>query len=97
MTASDAATPAIQHRPEASRFEAAYDEGMAVCAYRRQGDLLLINHTEVPPRLEGRGIAAALVKATLSWARAEGLRVRPLCSYVAAYMRRHPETQDLLA
>jgi predicted GNAT family acetyltransferase len=59
--------------------------------------VLLLTHTEVPPALEGRGIAAALVKAALDWARAEGLRVRPLCSYVVAYMRRHPETQDLLA
>ena len=32
----------------------------------------------------------------LAWARQEGLRVRPTCSYVAAYMQRHPETQDLL-
>jgi predicted GNAT family acetyltransferase len=71
--------------------------GPALCVYRRQGDVLLLTHTEVPPALEGRGIAAALVKAALDWARAEGLRVRPLCSYVVTYMRRHPETQDLLA
>ena len=51
----------------------------------------------MPPAFEGRGVAAALVHATLAWARAEGLRVRPMCSYVTAYMRRHPETQDLLA
>ncbi|MCA0241989.1 MAG: N-acetyltransferase [Proteobacteria bacterium] len=95
MTASTAA-PSIVHRPEASRFEAAYPEGLAVCAYRRQGELLLFTHTEVPVALEGRGIAAALVKAALDGARAEGLRVRPLCSYVATYMRRHPETQDLM-
>ncbi|MFT3818479.1 MAG: GNAT family N-acetyltransferase [Rubrivivax sp.] len=95
MNAS-AAAPRIVHRPEASRFEAAYPEGLAVCAYRRQGDVLLFTHTEVPPALEGRGIAAALVQAALDWARAEGLRVRPLCSYVAAYVRRHPQTQDLL-
>ena len=85
----------IVHRPEASRFEALFDGGIAVCAYRRDGPLLLLTHTEVPPAGEGRGIAAALVRATLDWARAEGLRVRPLCSYVAAYMRRHPETQEL--
>lgn len=88
--------PVVSHRPEASRFECDVPGGPALCVYRRQGDLLLLTHTEVPPALEGRGIAAALVKATLDWARAEGLRVRPLCSYVAAYMRRHPETQDLL-
>ncbi|MCU0967610.1 MAG: N-acetyltransferase [Rubrivivax sp.] len=89
--------PAVVHRPEASRFEAELAGALAVCAYRRQGDTLLMTHTEVPPAFEGRGIAAALVCAALDWARAEGLRVRPLCSYVAVYMRRHPETRDLLA
>lgn len=87
----------IVHRPEASRFEAVLPGGVALCAYRREGQVLLMTHTEVPPALEGRGIAAALVQAALAWARAEGLQVRPLCSYVVAYMRRHPETQDLLA
>ena len=93
----DAAPLSIVHRAEASRFEAALDGGVALCVYRRDGDVLLLTHTEVPFALEGRGIAAALVRATLDWARAEGLRVRPLCSYVGAYMRRHPDTQDLLA
>ena len=91
------AGPVVTHRPEASRFEAEVPGGPALCVYRRQGDVLLLTHTEVPPALEGRGIAAALVRASLDWARAEGLRVRPLCSYVAAYMRRHPESHDLLA
>lgn len=86
----------IVHRPEQGCFEAALPQGLAVCAYRRQGELLLLTHTEVPVAAEGRGVAAALVRATLDWARGQGLRVRPVCSYVAAYMRRHPETQDLL-
>ena len=34
--------------------------------------------------------------AALAHARAQGLRVRPVCSYVQVYMRRHPDTQDLL-
>ena len=93
---ADPAALSIVHRPERSRFEAELDEGLAVCAYRRDGPVLLLTHTEVPMELEGRGIAAALVRAALDWARAEGLRVRPLRSYVGAYMRRHPETQDLL-
>lgn len=85
------------HNQAASRFEATVDGHLAVCQYQRQGELLLLTHTEVPAALEGRGIAAALVAANLAWARAQGLCVRPLCSYVAAYMRRHPETQDLRA
>jgi uncharacterized protein len=45
--------------------------------------------------LEGRGIAAQLVQAALQWARSEGLKVDPVCSYVDVYMRRHSEWQDL--
>ena len=86
----------VRHNLEASRFEALVDGQWCVCVYHRTGASLLMTHTEVPRALEGRGIAAALVQAALDWARAEGLKVRPLCSYVASYMRRHAETQDLI-
>lgn len=86
----------VTHNPAASRFEAQVDGRLAVCAYRLQDGVLLMTHTEVPVAAQGQGHAAALVRATLDWARAEGLRVRPLCSYVGTYMRRHPETRDLL-
>jgi predicted GNAT family acetyltransferase len=88
--------PVVVHRPEMQAFVTTAAATTAVCAYRRQGDTLVLHHTEVPPALQGQGIAAVLVKAALDWARAERLQVRPVCSYVAAYMRRHPETLDLL-
>lgn len=96
--------PVVVHRPEMQAFVAtavansgeAGAATTAVCAYRRQGDTLVLHHTEVPPALQGQGIAAVLVHAALDWARAERLQVRPVCSYVAAYMRRHPDTLDLL-
>lgn len=91
------AATGVTHNPGASRFEARIAGGLGVCAYRLQDGVLLLTHTEVPPQAQGQGHAAALVKATLDWAREQGHRVRPLCSYVAAYMRRHPETQDLIA
>ncbi len=87
----------ITHRPEAHCFEADVQGQRAVCAYQRHGDVLDLHHTAVPPASQGQGHAAALVQAALDWARAQGLKVRPTCSYVAVYMRRHPETQDLLA
>jgi predicted GNAT family acetyltransferase len=86
----------IHHDSSAMRFHAAVDGGDAECVYRLAGSLMNIVHTEVPPQAEGQGIAAALVSAALAHARAQGWRVRPSCSYVASYMRRHPETQDLL-
>jgi predicted GNAT family acetyltransferase len=86
----------VVHAVAASRFETRPGGHLAVCSYRRQGPLLVLDHTEVPRELQGQGVAAALVKAALDWAREQGLQVRPVCSYVAAYMQRHPDTQDLL-
>jgi hypothetical protein len=87
----------VRHDPVAERFEIEFEGELAFVAYRREEATVLFTHTEVPSRAQGRGLAALLVRVALDWARSEGLRVRPLCSYVAAYMRRHPETQDLLA
>ncbi len=87
----------VEHRPERGRFQARVDGHLCVADYRLDGGRMQMTHTEVHPALEGRGIAAALARAALDHARAHGLTVVPLCSYVRAYMRRHPDTQDLLA
>jgi predicted GNAT family acetyltransferase len=79
------------------RFEAVVDGHTCVADYLRRGTQAIFHHTEVAPALQGRGIAAQLVAAGLAWARAEGLQVVPSCSYVQAYLRRHPADQDLLA
>jgi predicted GNAT family acetyltransferase len=86
----------VLHDASAMRFHASVDGGEAECAYRLAGSLMNIVHTEVPPQAEGQGVAAALVRAALAHARAQGWRVRPSCSYVRSYMRRHADTQDLL-
>jgi predicted GNAT family acetyltransferase len=64
---------------------------------RTAPETIAIDHTEVPPAFRGRGIAELLVRRAIADARAEGLRILPLCSYVAAQFRRHPEWSDLLA
>jgi predicted GNAT family acetyltransferase len=87
----------IEHRPEQSRFQAVVQGRLCVAGYRLTPGVMHMTHTEVPTELEGRGIAAALVAAALVHAKANGLKVEPLCSYVRAYMRRHPETLTLLA
>jgi uncharacterized protein len=85
----------VIHNRGASRFEARIDGELCVADYHLQPGVMVMPHTAVAPRLQGRGIAATLVQHALEWARAEGLKVNPRCSYVAAYMRRHPETGDL--
>lgn len=81
----------VSHNPTASRFEARVDGLLSVAEYSLQGAVMRMEHTGVPAALRGRGIAAALVQAALAHAAAAGLRVEPRCSYVAAYLRRHPD------
>lgn len=86
----------IRHDAAAARFVATVEGRECVVLYRQDGDVMRIHHTEVPPALEGRGIAAKLVRAALAHAESNGLSVEPRCGYVRAYMRRHPDTQRLL-
>ena len=87
----------ITDNPAHQRFEVSLDDRTAFASYRRDGNVLLVYHTEVPREFEGRGIGSALVKGVLDIAREQGLKVKPFCSFVAAYMQRHPETADLRA
>jgi predicted GNAT family acetyltransferase len=86
----------VRHDVAASRFEATVDGLHCRADYRMADGVMRIVHTEVPEALEGRGIAAQLVRAALAHAEANGLRVEPACGYVRAYMRRHADTQRLL-
>jgi len=88
---------AVHHNPEAQRFEARIAGRISVADYQMVGRTMWLTHTAVPPAQRGMGIAQALVAAALAHARSEGLRVRPACSYVRAYLRRHPEQADLVA
>lgn len=88
---------AIRDNAALSRFELDLEGGVALAYYRRAGDVLTIYHTEVPRQLRDRGIGSRLVQETLEAMRAGGLKVRPGCSFVRAYMSRHPEFQDLHA
>ncbi len=90
-------TRAVHHDEARHRFEWTEEGHLCVLDYVLSGDVAAFTHTGVPRPVEGRGIAADLVHTGLETARARGWRVRPLCSYVDAYMRRHPEYQDLRA
>jgi predicted GNAT family acetyltransferase len=70
----------------------------AEMTYRKPSDgTITIDHTGVPREYEGRGIAAKLVNKAIADAREQGFKITPVCSYVVAQFRRHPEWADLLA
>ncbi len=86
----------IRHNEEESRFETTVDGTTAFAAYDLEGEnRIVFTHTIVPQALSGRGIANQLVKHGLEHAREKKLTVVPQCSFVAAYLQRHPEYQEL--
>jgi uncharacterized protein len=91
------ATTQVRHDSSHQRFSAAVDGHEAELAYEQRGEVLCLTHTAVPEEIGGRGVAGDLVRTALEYARTEGLKVEPACSYAAAYMERHPQYADLLA
>lgn len=79
------------------RAHIAGSDAVGRLTYVRRGDVMVVDHTVVPRAIGGRGIAAELVKAFVADARANAWKVRPVCSYVAAMFKRHPEWADLQA
>jgi predicted GNAT family acetyltransferase len=69
----------------------------AELTYGRRDGRIVADHTYVPPSFRGHGIAERLVNALIADVRAGGGKVLPLCSYVAAQFRRHPDWSDLKA
>ncbi len=80
-----------------SRYEYEVEGRTAYIDYRRANGVVSLTHAAVPPELEGRGIGSAMVRGTLDLIRERGEKVIPACSFVAAFIRKHADYQDLLA
>ncbi len=77
------------------RFELRLPEGVAYVEYlQNQQGIIYLTHTEVPQSLEGNGVGSALVKKVLDRVRAMGVKMAPLCPFVAAYLKRNPEVAE---
>jgi uncharacterized protein len=87
----------VTNNEQAHRFEATVDGLRSLITYRRFPDRIVFEHTEVPEPLRGKGLAAKLTRTALDFARANHLRVVPLCPYVASFIRKHIEYQDLVS
>jgi predicted GNAT family acetyltransferase len=86
----------IRDNPAAGRYEIALDDRLiGVADYLSRGEVRVLHHTETFPGYGGRGFANRLVEFAMSDAAARGLRVDPVCSFVAEYLRRHPQFEHL--
>lgn len=93
----DSSRPEITHNASSQRFESKVDGLLCRSDYRMHGNTMMLVHTEVPPQLEGRGIASALVRAAFDHAKQNGMDVLPVCSYARTWVQRHPEFNSLVA
>lgn len=65
--------------------------------YRKSSkDVVIIDHTEVDPSMEGKGVGKKLLEHVVSYLRENHLKVIPTCTYANATFKKHPEWQDLL-
>jgi uncharacterized protein len=82
---------------DALQYEVTVDgEPAGVIRYIRDGETITMVHTEIEPKFEHHGVGAELVKRALEDVRAKGEKVRPLCPFVVAYLRRHPDYDDIV-
>jgi predicted GNAT family acetyltransferase len=90
-------TEIVRDNAALKRFELETDGHTAYLYYRLEPGVITLVHTEVPQELGGRGVGSTLVRGALEAIRAKGLRVVVKCPFVAAYMGKHPEFNDLVA
>ena len=85
----------VTHNPAENRFETYIDDKLSKLDYIQDGKNFVITHVGVHPELRGQGVAGRIVQVGLEYAKERSLRVIPMCSYAAAYIRRHPEYAEL--
>lgn len=86
----------VRDNADRRRFEIDLGDSLAIAEYTLPEGMITFTHTEVPTQHGGRGIGSVLIRAGLAAARERGLKVIPMCSFFAAYMKRHEDVQDLL-
>jgi predicted GNAT family acetyltransferase len=88
----------VADNAEKRRYEARQgSEVVGFITYRVDPERMKLIHTEVAPALEGQGIASQLVAGALDDIRRRDLTIVPICPFVRAFLRRHPEYADLVA
>jgi predicted GNAT family acetyltransferase len=92
------AAVSVRRRPDERRYELLVDgEPAGELVYReRGGDVVAFLHTEVDPKRRRGGLGGELVRSALDDARERGLRVVPICPFVDAFVRDHPEYADVV-
>ena len=91
-------TSELKLNEQKKRFELEAEGHTAFIEYIvNNEDIMFLTHTEVPKALEGKGVGKSIVEKTLNYIKENNYTLAPLCPFVAAYLKRHPEWKSLLA
>lgn len=71
-------------------------EELGVLTYVPNGNVLTVDHTEVSPQAEGKGIGKKLVEQVVQYARDEGKTIIAQCPFANSVIEKTPEFQDVL-
>jgi predicted GNAT family acetyltransferase len=75
-----------------------YIDNAAQMSYRWDGaNVMVVDHTTVDRELRGQGLAERLYRHMVDYARANRIRVVPVCSYIVSMFERHPEDTTVLS
>ncbi|PKV83064.1 GNAT family N-acetyltransferase [Streptomyces sp. TLI_146] len=89
-------TPVVRRVDTRHRYEILVAEARAgLTAYRDRDDRRVFFHTEIDDAYAGQGLAAILVEQALTDVRASGMRIVPVCPYVAKFLQKHTEFADI--
>ncbi len=86
----------VVENAEQNRFELSLDGGIALVAYRRDGERLVLVHTEVPEEFGGQGIGSKLAKGVFELLRASGRKAVVRCEFLQGWLAKHPDYNDFV-
>ncbi len=87
--------PLVKNEAE-HRFEMKVGEFIAFIEYKQSSHKIKLIHTEVPQELEGNGAATAIIEKTLDYIEKNNSKLIPVCPFVVAYLRRHPDWKRIV-
>jgi predicted GNAT family acetyltransferase len=86
----------VVENAEQNRFELSLDGGTALVAYRRDGERLVLIHTELPAELSGQGVGSKLAKGVFELLRASKRKAVVRCEFLKGWIAKHPEYNDVV-
>ncbi|MFE6148533.1 GNAT family N-acetyltransferase [Streptomyces sp. NPDC057889] len=96
MSEQTTTAPVVRRVDARHRYEILVGENRAgLTAYRDRDDQRVFFHTEIDDAHAGQGLAAILVEQALTDVRASGMRIVPVCPYVAKFLTRHQEFANI--